>query len=116
MKYTHYSELLQLFWVHLFVIPETIAHQVPLSTEFSRQELWNELQFPPPGDHLKSHLLWLLPLQADSLQVCHLASPVSYSRYTNSINEVSPLSSEKVLNIIQGRHGRIGFLKGTLWY
>ena len=50
MKYTHYSELLQLFWVHLFVIPETIAHQVPLSTEFSRQELWNELPFPPPED------------------------------------------------------------------
>ena len=30
--------------------PQTIAHQVRLSMEFSRQEHWNELPFPPPGD------------------------------------------------------------------
>ena len=28
----------------------TVAHQVPLSMEFSRQEYWNELPFPNPGD------------------------------------------------------------------
>ena len=28
----------------------TVAHQAPLSMEFSRQEYWNELPFPPPGD------------------------------------------------------------------
>ena len=28
----------------------TVAHQVPLSIEFSRQEDWSELPFPFPGD------------------------------------------------------------------
>ena len=30
--------------------PWTIAHQSPLSMEFSRQEYWSGLPFPPPGD------------------------------------------------------------------
>ena len=34
----------------LFVTLWTIAHQVPLSTEFSRQEYWSGLSFPSPGD------------------------------------------------------------------
>ena len=34
----------------LFVIPWTVAHQAPLSVEFSRQEYWNGLPFPPSGD------------------------------------------------------------------
>ena len=28
----------------------TVAHQAPLSIEFSRQEYWSKLPFPPPGD------------------------------------------------------------------
>ena len=28
----------------------TVACQAPLSMEFSRQEYWNGLPFPPPGD------------------------------------------------------------------
>ena len=35
-----------------FVTPWTVAHQVPLSIEFSRQEYWNGLPFPIPGDRL----------------------------------------------------------------
>ena len=31
--------------------PWTAARQAPLSTEFSRQEDWRELPFPPPGDY-----------------------------------------------------------------
>ena len=30
--------------------PWTVAHQVPLSMEFSRQEYWSGLPFLPPGD------------------------------------------------------------------
>ena len=30
--------------------PWTVARQVPLSTEFSRQEYWSGLPFPSPGD------------------------------------------------------------------
>ena len=33
-----------------FATPQTIAHQAPLSMEFSRQEYWNGLPCPPPGD------------------------------------------------------------------
>ena len=32
-------------------IPWTVACQAPLSMEFSRQEYWSWLPFPPPGDH-----------------------------------------------------------------
>ena len=30
--------------------PWTVAHQAPLSMEFSRQEYWSKLSFSPPGD------------------------------------------------------------------
>ena len=36
--------------VRLFVTPWTVAHHVPLSMEFSRQEYWSGLLFPSPGD------------------------------------------------------------------
>ena len=32
------------------VTPWTVAHQAPLSMGFSRQEYWNDLPFPTPGD------------------------------------------------------------------
>ena len=31
-------------------MPRTVAHQAPLSMEFSRQEYWNGLPCPSPGD------------------------------------------------------------------
>ena len=34
--------------VRLYVIPQTAAHQAPLSLEFSRQEYWSGLPFPSP--------------------------------------------------------------------
>ena len=33
-----------------FPTPWSIAHQAPPSMRFPRQEYWNELQFPSPGD------------------------------------------------------------------
>ena len=35
----------------LFAIPWTVAHQAPLSIEFSRQEYCSKLPFPTPGDY-----------------------------------------------------------------
>ena len=35
--------------VQLFASPWTVAHQAPLSMEFSRQECWSGLPFPSPG-------------------------------------------------------------------
>ena len=36
--------------VCLFATSWTVAHQAPLSMEFSRQEYWSGLPFPSPGD------------------------------------------------------------------
>ena len=36
--------------VPLCATPWTVACQAPLSMEFSRQEYWSGLPFPPPGD------------------------------------------------------------------
>ena len=36
--------------VRLFATPWTVAYQVPPSMGFSRQECWNGLPFPSPGD------------------------------------------------------------------
>ena len=36
--------------IWFFSIPWAVAHQAPLSTEFSRQEYWSGLPFPTPED------------------------------------------------------------------
>ena len=41
-------KLLSRVW--LFATPWTVAHQAPPSMRFSRQEYWNGLPFPSPGD------------------------------------------------------------------
>ena len=41
---------LSLSCVQLSEGPWTVAHQVPLCVEFSRQECWNGLPFPTSGD------------------------------------------------------------------
>ena len=56
--------------VRLFVIPWTVACQVPLSMEFFRQEYRSELPCPPPGD---------LPDQG--IQCVSLISPASAGRF-----------------------------------
>ena len=57
--------------VWLFETPWTIAHQAPLSTEFSWQEYWSELPFPPPGDlpllNMLTSNIYIIPI---SVYVC----------------------------------------------
>ena len=59
--------------------PWTITFQVPLSMEFSRQEYWSGLPFPPPGDLLTQgsnlHFLCLLYWQVDFLPPAPHAKP-----------------------------------------
>ena len=61
--------------VRLFAAPWTVAHQAPLSVEFSRQEHWSGLPCPPPGDFpdpgIKPGSPAFPAVQADSL-------PLSY--------------------------------------
>ena len=48
--------------------PWTVAHQTPLSMEFSRQEYWSGWPFPSPGDLPDPGIKPSYPtLQADSL-------------------------------------------------
>ena len=56
-----------------FATPWTVAHQAPLSMEFSRQKYWSGLSFPFPGDLPDpgiepESLAW----QVDSLPLSHL--------------------------------------------
>ena len=51
-----------------FMTPWIVAHQAPLSMEFSRQECWSGLPFPSPEDHPDPGTEPTSPaLQADSL-------------------------------------------------
>ena len=60
--------------VRLFTHLWTVACQAPLSMGFSRQEYWNELPCPPPGD-----------LPDPGMEPASLVSPVSAGRfYTTS--------------------------------
>ena len=64
--------------IRLFVTPWTIPCQAPLSMGFSRQEYWNELPFPSPGDLPNSGIKPASPLSpalVDSLPLSHLGSP-----------------------------------------
>ena len=65
--------------VPLFVTAWTVARQALLSLEFSRQEYWSGLAFPPPGifptQGLNPYLLCLLHWQVESLPQSHLRSP-----------------------------------------
>ena len=58
----------------------TVAHQVPLSMWFSRQEYWSELPCPPSGDLPNPGIKPTSPvapeLQADSLPLNHQGSPL----------------------------------------
>ena len=67
--------------VQLCATPWTVAPQAPLSMEFSRQEYWSGLPCPPPG-HLPDPGIEPTStaspaLQADSLPLSHLGSPLT---------------------------------------
>ena len=56
-------------------IPWTVAHQAPLFMGFPRQEYWNGLPFPSPGDLPHPGIELVSPaLQADSLPLGHQGS------------------------------------------
>ena len=69
----------------------TVAHKVPLSVGFSRQEYWSGLPCPPPGDLLHSESKPSSPassaLQADVLPTEPLGKP-RFNAY-NILNLVS---------------------------
>ena len=57
--------------VQLFASVWTVAHQAPLSMEFSRQEYWNGLPFPFPDLPDLGIELGSPTLKVDSLPLSH---------------------------------------------
>ena len=67
-----------------FATPGTVAHQVPLSMGFSRQEYRSRLSFPSPGDFPNPGIRPTSPaLQVDSLSLSHVESPGNSSNRSN---------------------------------
>ena len=62
--------------VWLFVTPMDYTYQSPLSMEFSKQEYWNGLTFPPPRDQIEPTFPASPVLQADSLPLNHQGIPI----------------------------------------
>ena len=80
--------------VQLFATLWTAAHQAPLSMGFLRQEYWDGLPFPPPGDLPDTGIKPESPaspaLQADSLLLSHRGSPQTDHTHTLWWNDPDP--------------------------
>ena len=83
--------------VRLFATPWTVACQVPLSVGLPRQEYWNVLPFPSPGDLPDPGMELEAPaLQVDSLPLSHLRSHSVYGEMYKNIN--SKTESCEIMN------------------
>ena len=92
--------------VRLFVTPWTVAHQVPLSLGFSRQEYWSGL---PLGKFPKSLVLKLfLPEMATRRQGFFM--PKSGSSGNGSLHERSLPGCKWEANVPEKKHPRAGVL------
>ena len=75
--------------------PWTVAHQAPLSMEFSRQEYWSGLPFPSPGDLPDPGIEpGSLALQADSLLSEPPGKPIEEDPKINKARSLPSKSSE----------------------
>ena len=76
----------------------TVAHQAPLSMEFSRQKYWSGLPFPSPGDLPNPRIKPMFPiLQMDSLPSEPPAKPIK----RNKIREIDG-TEQRATNFQQG--------------
>ena len=57
--------------VQLFATPRTVAHQAPLSMGIFRQEYWNGLPFPSPGNIPDPGIKLVSPALAGKLSLSH---------------------------------------------
>ena len=77
---------LSLSHVQLFVTPWAVACQAPLSMGFPRQEYWDGLPLPPPGDPPDPGIKPAsLACQVDSLPPSHQGRPILPSTSTYNI-------------------------------
>ena len=81
-KFHSLHECKSLSRIQLFVTPQTVAHQAPLSLGFSRKKYWSGLPFPSPGDLPNPGIESRSPtLQADSLP----SEPPGNISFTNQV-------------------------------
>ena len=89
--------------VPLFATPWTVAHQVPLSMEFFRQDYWRGCHFLLQGifptQRSNLHLLHLLRWQADSL-LLHQVEGWNKSKNTLSFRMKVQVERDKTIVII----------------
>ena len=62
--------------VYLFATPQTVVCQAPLSMRFPRQEYWNRLPFPTPGD---------LPQPRDQTRFSYIGRQILYHCATREV-------------------------------
>ena len=76
-----------LTWVWLFATPWTVAYQVPLSMDFSRQENWSGLPFPSLVDLPKPGIEPKSPALQSDASPSELSEkpPFSYEHTSNKI-------------------------------
>ena len=90
--------------VQLFVTPWTVAHQAPLSMEFSWQEYWSRLSCPPPGDLSDPGSKLTIPaFQADSLPLSYWGSPSLEDRFVNKPTRTQKSMRKITLRRLVGR-------------
>ena len=87
-----------------FMTPWTVPCQAPLSMEFSRQEYWNELPFPSPGNLPNPGidllcLFRLLHWQVAPLPLCHLMCFILIYCYHTPITNRSSNSNCSINNM-----------------
>ena len=63
-----------------FVTPWTVAHQAPLSMEFSRQEYWSGLPCPPLGDLPDPGIELMSPALAGGFFITFTCSSIKMNR------------------------------------
>ena len=81
--------------VQLFVTPETVAHQSPLSLGFPKQEDWSVLPFPSTEDLPSPGIKPVSPtLQVNSLPLSHLPVQETSAARVQFLGQEDPLEED----------------------
>ena len=75
--------------VQLFETPWTASHQAPLSMEFSRQEYWSGLLFPPLGDLPGPGIESASPVSAGGFLIAAPGKPLDYFQFGPIMNNAA---------------------------
>ena len=79
-------------WCLTLCNPWTVAHQAPLSMEFSRQEYWIELPFPFPGESSQSrHWTWVSCIAGRFFTIWATSKALSYDKPRQCIKKAEKL-------------------------